>query len=341
MREEFNNNLLNNENGQVNEELSFDELIQELDEYIEEQKNVTKLPISKLNVEVKPLITTDEDYVKNYAFTKKTQLVRRVIELLLNKTYIPEEVTGLDFDTLARRIAFIDVSEIAKALLDTTYKKFKSTDIIAVRCPVCNTIHTTDDFNKMNINYADFTNISEEWDKDVAYDEYIEEYTPENFLVKIKHANDLYIKTTFGLGILSLHEYLKRQELIQKLREENNDITLLPQISNAEINERSLIDIFPVKRDSVFTFIKSIKLQLINVKTNEVIKEYEYTDRQKIYEVLQRTPLYVLDELRDKFAEKFNKYLPLYQTNVKCKHCQNEFPVALEPIANLIDRILF
>jgi hypothetical protein len=335
---------MNNNEKELNndfENLTLDELLEQLDKYIEEQKTKkTLLPIAKTVYIVKALSSQDEDYLKSSLFRKYTQLLRRLFELMLKKSSPENRTTGLDFNTLSREISLLDIHELSKVLLEVTYETFKTSDNITIKCDACNKEYTTDDLNNMKIRYSDFDNINNTWDKDIPFNEYIYEFTPENFSIRLKNSDVIVLKPTFNLCIPTLYDYLQKQHIVEKYRkDQTNDLIPGLQISTG-FTEQSLLDLFPVKRDTVFTIVKSIKLRLYDTKNDRTLREEIIEDNNKIIQILDRLPMSILDEIREKHAEIFGNYIPVYKTTIKCENCGADIDLVIQPELNLIDRIL-
>jgi len=331
----------------MNEEmkLTFDELLEQLDEYVEQVKTKeVQLPIAREIYVVKALSSQDEDYIKSSTFRKYNQLLRKIFELILKKSSPKNRTTGLDFNTLSKEISLYDIQELSKALLEVTYETFKTSDNISIKCDSCNTEYTTEDINSLNLKYSDLQNVNNEWDKDQPFTEYTIKFAPEDLKIKVKNSDTLYITFEFELYIPTLYEYLHKQNILEKYKIDTKQQIqdLLPGLQvTTNFNEQSLIDIFPVKRDIVFMLIKSIRLKMIDTSdNNKVIQEEHITDEYKILQTLDRLPISVLDEIRTKHTEEFSKYVPLYKTTFKCKNCNSDIDIIIRPELNLIDRIL-
>ena len=331
-------------NDDIIEDLTFEDLLKQIDEYVEELKTKeVVLPIAKTTYVVKALSSQDEDYLKSSTFRKYSQILRKLFELILMKSSPKDRTTGLDFNTLSREISLLDIHELSKALLEITYETFRTSDNVSIICETCNKEYTTDDINNLELEYGKFVNINKTWDKEVPFTEYTIEFRPEKFAIRLKNSKSLVLIPTFELYIPTLHEYLRKQNVLDKYRasvkHQAND--LLPGLQlSTNPSGQSLIDIFPVKRDTVIMLVKRIRVSLVNEQDNTILREEITDDDYKILQILDKLPISDLDQVRDKHIEVFGQYMPLYKTSFKCIECGSDIEIILRPELNLIDRIL-
>jgi len=344
-------------------QFTFDELLNQIDKKLEQKTKVVKVPIALKEFKVKPIITSDESYLKSLNANNVFKIVLKVYELILSKCQPVNQTTNLLFEQLSQEISHHDIFTLAKTLLEISYDTFKTYDInVSIECPVCKTIHTNEDINNAKIKYSDFILESKEWDKDIPFNEYTIKYTEPDIIVE-QDTYDIYIIPVITLQIPTLKKVIDSEKYITEYqRKKELEVTMFSPRSITNINERTLNDLSVNKRDIVFAITKDITFysvskdkitdtELLNKRENildiinnedNIATKYTVNEPTKILSVLDKFPLSIHENIIEYYNQEFRDYIPVYtcKDKFKCKECGVDIEITLNPIFNLLDRLL-
>ena len=325
--------------------------------------NIKELPISKIKYTIPKPITAREERQFKYTIsnlstpsdistlteeynnskkdygilTEYYKFIANKIELLsIDQTNDNDNNTTIITDKL-NAIYQIEIPYIALELLKITYPYLKIRDYsitrprVILECDRCSRKYYAEDINKLKIKYDQFKLQKLVNNNNNNSNELLSEF---DIIIEHKVDDNSKLIAIYHIKLPTAREYLNKIRELQ-------DYIELSELTNLSNQLNSTRSIFAPKIELLFPLIKSIELKLVEDNNDNNIINQESVDKDEdILNILDQSPISLLEELSDKIFDKLVNVVPVFTTDIVCDNCGSKITITLAPELNLLERLL-